>query len=333
MKKILAVILTLTLIFTLAACGGKDNTDTDLTEITLCLDWTPNTNHTGFYVADKLGYYEAEGIKITIVQPPEDGSALMTASGQSQFGITAQDSMAPSYCSDVPLAVTSVAALLQHNTSGIISRKGEGCHSPKGLEGKTYSTWDSPVEKAMIEHVMAKEGADFGKVKLIPNVITDEPQALKNHDTDAVWIFYGWSGINAELSGVECDYFNFSDIDEVLDYYTPTLIANNEFLNDNPETAKAFLRATAKGYEYAAENPEEAAQILIEGDTTGSLKDSVELVTESQKWLSSQYISDAPYWGYIEPERWDAFYGWLFENGLIAKDIRGMGYSNDYLKG
>lgn len=332
MKKILAVALALTLILTLAACGGKEDENTNLTEITLCLDWTPNTNHTGFYVADKLGYYEEEGIKITIVQPPEDGSALMTASGQSQFGITAQDVMAPSYCSDTPMAVTSVAAILQHNTSGIISRKGEGCDTPKGLEGKTYSTWDSPVEKAMIKHVMEKEGADFSKVNLIPNVITNEPQALKNKDTDAIWVFYGWGGIQAQVDGVECDYFYFTDIDEVFDYYTPTLIANDAFLEENPETAKAFLKATAKGYEYAAENPEEAAQILIEGDTTGSLTGSEELVTESQKWIAQQYISDAPYWGYIEPERWDAFYGWLYDNELITKDLRGIGYSNDYLE-
>lgn len=331
MKKITAIALCLVLLFAFASCGGEKNEDTNLKEITLCLDWTPNTNHTGFFVADKLGYYEAEGIKLTVVQPPEDGSALMTAAGQAQFGITAQDSIAPSYCSDTPLEVTNVAAILQHNTSGILSRKGEGCRSPKGLEGKTYSTWDSPVEKAMIEYLMEKEGADFEKVNLIPNVITNEPLALKNHDTDAVWVFYGWGGVQAQVDGVDCDYFHFRDIDEVFDYYTPTLIANNNFLKENPETAKAFLKATAKGFEYAAENPEEAAAILVEADTTGSLKGSEELVLQSQKYLSKEYISDAPYWGYMEPERWDSFYGWLFEKGLISKDIRGTGYSNDYL--
>lgn len=333
MKKTIAVVMALVIALGLFAACNKLNGTSDPSEITLCLDWTPNTNHTGFYVADKLGYYEEEGIKITIVQPPEDGSALMTASGQSQFGITAQDSIAPSYASDNPLGVTAVAALLQHNTSGIISRKGEGMDSPKGLEDKTYSTWDSPVEKAMISYVMEKEGADFSKVNLIPNVITNEPQALRNKDTDAIWIFYGWGGIQAEVDDVDCDFFFFSDIDSVMDYYTPTLIANDDFLNENPEAAKAFLRATARGYEYAAENPEEAAQILIEGDTTGSLTDSAELVTESQKWLSDYYISDAPYWGYIDPARWDGFYGWLFENKLVEKDLRGIGYSNEFLEG
>ncbi|MEE1139523.1 MAG: ABC transporter substrate-binding protein [Acutalibacteraceae bacterium] len=331
MKKITAIALVLSILLVFSACTGGNSQEAELKEIVLCLDWTPNTNHTGFFVAQKLGYYEQEGIKIKIVQPPEDGSALMTAAGQAQFGITAQDSIAPSYSSDTPLEITNVAAIIQHNTSGILSRKGEGCTSPKGLENMTYSTWDSPTEKAMLRYLMEKEGADFSKVKLIPNVITNEALALQNGDTDAVWVFYGWSGINAEIDGVECDYFSFREIDEIFDYYTPTLIANNSFLKNEPETAKAFLRATAKGYEYAAENPEEAAHILIEGDSTGSLVGSEELVIESQKYLSSQYIADAPYWGYIAPERWEGFYGWLFDNGLVSKDIRTMGYSNDYL--
>lgn len=331
MKKIIAIILVLVL-----AVGGfvlyKTATKPDApSEITLCLDWTPNTNHTGFFVADKMGYYAEEGLTVSIVQPPENGAELMVASGQAQFGITAQDTIAPSYTSENPLEVTAVAAILQHNTSGIISRKGEGCDTPKGLEGKTYSTWDSPVEKAMIKHVMEKEGADFDKVKLIPNVITNEPLALQNHDTDAIWIFYGWGGIQAQIDDVDCDFFFFSDIDEVMDYYTPILIANNSFLESDSETAKAFLRATAKGYEFAAKNPEAAAQILIEADTTGSLLGSEELVTESQKWLSEYYVSDAPCWGYIDEERWNGFYGWLFENELISKDLRGVGFTNDYL--
>ncbi len=331
MKKVIAIVLVIILAVGAFALYKNAFKPEQSAEITLCLDWTPNTNHTGFFVADKLGYYEDEGLTVSIVQPPENGAELMVASGQAQFGITAQDSIAPSYASENPLEVTAVAAILQHNTSGIISRKGEGCHTPKGLEGKTYSTWDSPVEKAMIKHVMEKEGADFGKVNLIPNVITNEPLALENRDTDAIWIFYGWGGIQAKIDKVDCDFFFFSDIDKVMDYYTPTLIANNSFLSENSDTAKAFLRATAKGYEFAVKNPEAAAQILIEADTTGSLIGSEELVTESQKWLAQYYISDAPCWGYIDAQRWNGFYGWLYENELVSKDLRGMGFTNDYL--
>ena len=303
----------------------------ELTKITFCLDWTPNTNHTGVYAAQALGYYEEAGLEVSIVQPPENGAVLMCAAGQAQFAVDAQDTMAASLDLEEPLGITTVAAMIQHNTSGIISRAGDGITSPKGLEGKIYSTWESPIEMAMIRYCMEQEGASFDELTLIPNDITDEPAALAAHQTDAVWIFYGWSGVNAEVEGVDCDFWNFSDIAPELDYYTPVLLANNIFLEEDPETAKAFLDATRRGYEYAAENPKEAADMLIEGDSTGSLKGSEELVYASQEWLSGKFIDDAEKWGEIDPERWDAFYGWLYENGLTKHDLRGMGYTNDFL--
>lgn len=329
MKKFIAVMLSLVFLFALCGCSNTAEKDSDLKEITLCLDWTPNTNHTGIYAADKLGYYEEAGLKVTIVQPPEGGAEMMTASGQSQFGISAQDSLAANYASDEPMAITTVATILQHNTSGIISLD---CESPKDLEGKRYSTWDSPTEKAIIKHVMESDGGDFSKVELIPNVITDEASALKHGDTDAVWIYYAWSGINAEITDLDFEYFNFADIDSVFDFYTPVIIANDAFLESDPETAKAFLAATAKGYEYAIENPDEAAHMLIMADETGSLVGSEELVVASQNWISKQYIADADSWGVIDPERWNAFYSWLGEEGLTEKNIpEGTGFTNDYL--
>ena len=300
-------------------------------EITVCLDWTPNTNHTGLYAAQQLGYYEEADLNVTIVQPPENGAALMCASGQAQFAVDAQDTIAAAFDMEEPLGVTTVAALIQHNTSGVVSRAGDGIVSPKGMEGKTYSTWESPIELAMIEYVMTQDGGDFSKVKLIPNDITDEPAALAAHQTDAVWIFYGWSGINAEINDFDFDYWDFRSISEALDYYTPVIIANNEFLEKSPEAAKAFLEATAKGYAYAIEHPEEAAEMLIAGDTTHSLDDARELVYASQKWLSDQYTADAKQWGVFDPARWDGFYNWLFQNGLTTHDLTGTGFTNDYL--
>lgn len=323
----------------LAACGqtaqeGDSSTGStqELEKITVCLDWTPNTNHTGLYVAQAKGYFADAGFEVEIVQPPEGGSASMCASGQAQFAIEAQDTMAASLALDEPLPITAVAALIQHNTSGILSRKGEGMDTPKGMENHTYSTWDNPIEQAILKNVIEADGGDYSKVQLIPNNITDEAAALSAHQTDSVWIYYAWGGINAELSGLEFDYFALRDLNPTFDYYTPVLIANNDYLAQHGDRAKAFLNAVKQGYEYAIANPEEAAQILIDGDTTGSLKGSEELVTASQKWLANEYKSDVEQWGYIDPARWDGFYQWLWENQLIAKELpAGTGFSNDYL--
>ena len=330
MKKYTFTALLVLFTFTLNICTASAQSD-GLTPITFSLDWTPNTNHTGVYAAKALGYYEEAGLDVQIVQPSENGALLMCAAGQAEFAVDAQDTMAAALDLDEPLGVTAVAAILQHNTSGIISRAGDGITSAKGMEGKVYSTWDIPIELEMIRYCMELEGADYDTVKLIPNNITDEPAALAAHQTDSVWIFYGWSGINAELSDFDFDYWDFRSVTDELDYYTPLIIANNEFLENSPEIARAFLEATAKGYQYAVEHPEEAAEFLIAGDTTHSLDDARDLVVASQIWLADQYIADAKSWGVFDPARWDAFYSWLYKNGLTAHDLTGTGFSNDYL--
>lgn len=297
-------------------------------KITFVLDWTPNTNHTGLYVAQSLGYFEAQGLEVEIVQPPEDGADALVASGKAQFGVSFQDTMAPGVTGENALPTTAVAALIQHNTSGIVSRKGEGMDTPKGMEGKKYATWDSPVEKAMIQNVVEEDGGDYSKVEMIPSTVTDEVSALQSEAVDAIWIFYGWAGVKMELEGLETDYFAFKDINPVFDYYTPVVIANNDFLANEPETAKKFLTALRDGYEYAIENPEEASDILCEA----APELDAELVLASQKYLGEQYKAEADQWGYIDPERWNGFYQWLNENGLVENEIPdNTGFSNDYL--
>lgn len=331
-KKVLAVLLCAVLLFSLAACGAKTEEPKGTQKITLSLDWTPNTNHTGIYVALAKGYFEEAGLEVTVVQPSQNGAAAMCAAGQAQFAIEFQDTLAAAFATDEPLGITAVAALLQHNTSGILSRKGEGMESPRGLENHTYATWDSPIEQAMLKSVVETDGGDFSKVKLIPNNFTDEAGALRENLTDAIWVFYAWGGISAELSDAAFDYFDFKDINPVFDYYTPVLVGNNAYIEANPDTTKALLSALKKGYEFAIDNPEEAAQILIDGDDTGSLKGSETLVSESQKWISKQYKAEVSEWGYIDPARWDAFYAWLWEQGLIEKELpAGTGYTNAYL--
>ena len=333
MKRTAAVTIAVLVLLLTAVIPAACGEGAGLKKIVFCLDWTPNTNHTGVYAADALGYYREEGLEVQIVQPPENGAVLMCAANQAQFAVDAQDTMAASLDLDTPLNITAVATILQHNTSGILTRKEDGITSARGLENRIYATWNSPIELAMLRYCIEKEGGDFSKVRLIPNNITDEPAALNAHQTDAVWVFYGWSGINAELSGIDFGYWDFASLSDDLDYYTPVILANNDFLQQDPETARAFLRATAKGYAYASEHPEEAAEMLIAGDTTGSLEDSRELVYASQKWLAGRYTDDAAAWGFITPERWNAFYGWLYENGLTEHDLTGIGFSNNYLAG
>ena len=335
MKRFLALACALAL--SLTACAQKEPAASSAAsegkeKITFVLDWTPNTNHTGLYVAIANGYFEEAGIEVEVVQPPESGAEMLVASGKAQFGVSFQDSMAPALIGDSALPITAVAAVIQHNTSGIVSRAGEGMDTPKGMEGKKYATWDMEVEKATLKQVVEADGGDFSKVELIPSTVTDEVSALESKAVDAIWIFYGWAGVACEVAGLETDYFAFADIDPVFDYYTPVIIGCNEYLESDPETAKAFLSALSRGYAFAAENPEEAAAILMEA--APELKSNEKLVVESQKYLAEQYIADASRWGEFDAARWDGFYAWLSEGGLVSEPIpAGTGFTNDYLPG
>ena len=329
MKKLLSLVLVLMLVFSTTGCGNGMNVTEEET-ITIVLDWTPNTNHTGIFVAQTKGYFEAAGLNVEIVQPPEDGAVPLVASGKAQFGVSFQDSLAPAFVGEDAMPVTAVAAVIQHNTSGIISRAGEGMDRPKGLEGKKYATWDMDVEKETIRDVMKADGGDFELVELIPSTVTDEVSALKSGSVDAIWIFYAWAGIACEVADLDTDYFEFADMDPVFDYYTPVIIGNNAWLEENPETAKAFVEALSKGYTYAVENPQDAADILM--DAAPELKSNSELVYASQEYLAKEYIADAGRWGEFDSERWAAFFNWLNENNLLEDQIDpSHGFTNEYL--
>ena len=319
------------LALSLTACSpAPKQTISNLEEITFVLDWTPNTNHTGLYVAIQNGYFEQAGIVVEVVQPPQDGAEVLVGSGKAQFGVSFQDSMAPALSGSAPLPITAVAAVIQHNTSGIISRAGEGMDRPAGLAGHKYATWDLDVEKATIAHVMEADGATFDQVSLIPSTVTDEVSALQSRQVDAIWIFYAWAGIACQVAGLETDYFAFGDIDPVLDFYTPVIVANNDFLAQKPEVARAFLAALSQGYDYAAQNPDQAAEILM--DAAPELRANETLVLESQRYLADRYTAEAARWGEFDPQRWSAYYQWLDEKGLLGEGLAyTAGFSNDFL--
>lgn len=331
-KRILSLAIAASMIMGLAACSGgtEENTDTaadgELQKVTFVLDWTPNTNHTGIYAALENGYYKEAGLDVEIIQPPEDGALGAVGTGNAQFGVDFQESLATALTAEQPIPVTAVAAIIDHNTSGIISMKEKGIDSFAKLEGKTYATWDMPAEQAIIRQVMTDSGADYGNLKMVPNSGADA-LSLMQTDVDAVWVYEGWDVMMAELAGLDYNYIVFSDASPVLDFYTPVIVANNEFLETNPETAKAFMAATAKGYEFAVENPKEAAAILVKQVPELSL----DLVEKSQVFLAGQYKAEKTNWGTIDEERWSAFYDWMYAQKLIPSELGNKGFTNEFL--
>jgi len=173
-KLSLIIVMILMAVFIFSGCtsGNKAQEDEqaekiELRKMTVLLDWVPNTNHTGMYVAKDKGYYAEEGLDVNIIQPSEGGSADLIAANQGEFGISYQEQVTYARTADNPLPVKAIAAIIQHNTSGFASPEAKGIKSPKDFEDKRYGGWGSPMEEAMIKGLMEKVGADFSKVQMV----------------------------------------------------------------------------------------------------------------------------------------------------------------------
>lgn len=333
-KKLFVLIAVLMLsVVALTACNTSETQDIldgandEQEKIRIVLDWTPNTNHTGLYVAQANGYFAEQGLNVEIMQPPEGGAAMLVGGGGADFGIGFQDMLAPNYASDNPIPVTAVATIIQHNTSGIVSLKENNIDTPAKLPGHNYATWDSPIEQAIIRKIVEDDGGNYDEIEMIPSTVTDVITALQS-DIDSIWIYYAWDGIATKVKGLKTNFLNFADYGTELDYYNPLIIVNDDFASNSPDVVKKALIAIKQGYEFSIENPEAAAEILLKENPE---LDS-EIVKASQDWLKDQYKAEVEQWGYIDQERWDAFYTWLYENKLIEKEIPvGTGFTNEYL--
>lgn len=325
MKKWMYIICS---VFLLTACSGGGNTSEQKEghkKVTVVLDWTPNTNHTGLYVAKEKGYFEEQGLDVDIILPGEAGADQLVASGKAEFGVGYQESVTQARVQDVPLV--SIAAVIQHNTSGFASPKDKGITTPKDFEGKRYGGWGSPVEKAVMTSIMKQENADVEKVDFVNMGDTDFFTAVKR-DVDFAWIYYGWTGIEAELRGEELNMMYVKDYSEKLDYYTPVLTTNEKMIESDPETVKAFLAASSKGYQFAIDNPEEAGEILIEAAPDLDK----ELVMKSQEWLAPKYKDDADRWGEQKLEVWENYASWMYDNDLLDKELDSKkAFTNEFL--
>ncbi|MEK6989129.1 ABC transporter substrate-binding protein [Paenibacillus sp. FSL K6-1566] len=305
--------------------AGEGEQPAKLRDVQLMLDWSANTNHTGLYAAKELGYYEEEGLNVQIVQPGSGGTDAMVASGNVPFGISYQEGVTLARTQGLPLV--SIAAIIQHNTSGFAAPKDRGIKKASDFEGKSYGGWGSPIEEAVMKSIMEIDGADVNKVNIVNIGDADYFTAVKR-DIDFAWIYYAWTGIEAQLRGEPLDMIYVKDYSEQLDYYTPVIVTNEKLIADDPELVKAFMRATSKGYQYAIDHPEDAAALLSK-----AVPDlDAELVLESQKWLSPRYQDDAPRWGEQKAEVWSGYADWMFERKLLEKELDAeRAFTNEFL--
>ncbi len=296
--------------------------------VRIALDWTPNTNHTGIFVAQDAGYFAEEGLEVVVMEPGPTVGLQLVAAGHAEFAVSMQEEVTMARSQGLP--AVSIAALYPHNTSGFAAARDRGIQAPADFAGRRYGGWGSDLEDVMIRTVMAACGADVDSVLRINMGTLDFATAVRRDVADFFWIFYGWDGIHAQLEGIDFVYIPLPDLAPELDYYTPVIVTSERLAAEAPSLVSRFLRALARGYVDAATHPDEAAEALLRHAPELDRA----LVIASQRWLASQSISDIDAWGRQDSAVWRRFAQWALEGGLIDEAIDpDAAFTNAFLPG
>jgi ABC-type nitrate/sulfonate/bicarbonate transport system substrate-binding protein len=329
--------LLLTLPFTLlfaAACGGDDDNGSALdpanpTRVTLMLNWTPNAHHAGIYLARENGWYRDAGIDLEIVEPAEGGVEQVVGAGRAQFGISIQESVIPAREQGVP--IVSIATILQHNDSSLVSLGSEGITRPRDLAGKRYGGYGGALETALVKKLTECDGGDPEQVRFVDVGNVDYLVGMEQNQYDFVWIFEGWDGIR--YRDVQKDQVNtilFTDhLDCIPDWYTPLIITSEKLIADRPELVRAFTEVTARGYQVAITDPAAAAAALLKAAPELD-KALVELSTAY--YAQDRYMDRGREWGRQDEDIWVEFEEFLRTSGLTEKKVDvSSAYTNQFL--
>ncbi|WP_308259368.1 ABC transporter substrate-binding protein [Pseudonocardia sp. H11422] len=322
----------------LAGCAGGTagpGGSGDATTIRVALDWTPNTNHTGLFVAQQEGWFRDAGLNVEFLPYNSTSPDTLVGSGAAEFGISFQDSF--TYSKAAGADITSVMAILQHWATEIAVRADRAdIRSPADLDGKVYGGFGGPGEEPKMKTVIKDAGGtgEFSTVVLG----TSAYEALYAGQVDFTEPFVAWEGIEAELRNEPLKTFSYTDYG-FPDAYNVLLIGNGGWLAGHPEQARAFVQAAQRGYQLAADDPATAGKLLMDANP-GAFSEP-ELVSRSQQMLSAEYMRDGT--GTVGTQTlvtWSGFSGFLYDSGTVVdsagapvttKPDFSTWFTNDYL--
>lgn len=295
-----------------------------LTPVSIALDWLPNTNHTGIYAAKQEGWYAAEGLDVTILPYAQGNSPdVQVAAGKADFGISFEESVTMARAAQQP--IVSLAAILQRNTSALVTLASSDMQRPADLQGKRYAGFGSPFEAPVINAVLACDGVTNPSFQTVTANLFGV-DAVQAKQADFVWIFLGWEGIAASRHGVQ--FNSMSPLDYCIpNYYTPVIVTNEGTIASSPDVVTRFMRATARGYTFAATNPDDAAADLLAAVPAGTFPDP-DLVRESAAYLAPKYMQGKTRWGEQDLQVWTDYPRFMIQTGHVT-DASGAPVTDD----
>jgi ABC-type nitrate/sulfonate/bicarbonate transport system substrate-binding protein len=301
----------------LGACGGggggsgATSPDGAAAEVSLQLDWTPNTNHTGFYVAQEKGYYGAAGVELKILPYSDAAADTLVGAGRADCGITSEDNLPVAAAAGTQ--EVSVLAILQHQVNALIVKADSPVRSPKDLAGQTYGGFGLPFEAPLVDAMIAHDGGTAG-VK-VATLNTGAYEAVYHGKVDTSLAFKTWELLEARERGIALRTFDVTDYG-IPDDYNVVLACNAGWLKTHADAARAFVAATAKGFQDAIDDPRAAAKTLI--DANPGVFSNEQMVYASAALLAEDYYADEQgRFGCQTLERWTAYPKWLYEQGIL----------------
>ncbi|HYQ78853.1 MAG TPA: ABC transporter substrate-binding protein [Solirubrobacterales bacterium] len=307
-------VLALTL--ALAACGEKsEDTTGDREGFSLTLDFYPNPDHAGIYMAQKLGYFEEAGLDLSISTPSDPSLPIKAvATGSSDLAVSYEPEVA--LAREQGLDVVAVAALVNRPLTSMIWLSKSGIKGIGDLKGKTVATAGIPYQDAFLKTILARVNLTPEDVKavnvgfgLLPALVGGSAQAMLGGFSNVEGVDLRERGKAPVVTPV--DKLGVPTYDELV------LVARRQSLEENPEKFRLFLAALQRGTEAAVQQPGAATKAITEANPDLEPKLTA-AETKATLPLLGARTEGQPY-GYMDPEEWSTFAGWMRDNELIEQ--------------
>lgn len=290
--------------------------------LVVALDWLPNPNHSGIYVAMDKGYYSDVDIEVTIAPYGEIRPEQLVAIKKADIAFMGTEGLMIANNNDVD--VTAIAAALSENAQYVAANADSGIERPRDFVGKAYASWTNGWDTALINQMIMVDGGE-GKVEA-PDLGLYGPTALFAKKVDLAWLFDNVETPVADKQGIKLNKFHFKDYG-LASYGSPILVVRTADLDKNADIFKHFIRATEKGYLWAAEHPKETARIITELNPPGTFEDQALLLAQQE--ISSDYYVGPMGWGKMNDTEMQKLADFMVNNEIV-KSRDSLKYTNQF---
>lgn len=285
-----------------------------LETLRIALDFTPNVDYLGIYVAINNGYFAAEGIKPDIIPYSGTPAETLLAAGKTDLGLTYPPNI-PAYRAS-GLQYEAVAGLSQVNTINIAVLASSPYHNVAQLSGQLYGGFGVPSDKPILEDVFRKAGVAHPVYKEV-TLNADAYQALAAHRVAYSITFGGIDDVTAELEGVKLRQWPIKDyLGSAFSFPDDCFVATNKLIDSNPDLLRRGLAALAKGYEWSAKHPAQAEAILIKYNSS-ALSKAKNIVVATGNATAPTLLNKQGVWGPMDDADFTGITKILVNGGLI----------------